>query len=275
MSGTRATAVRLGAVSQTAVIALSVVGVAAFAWPLLAQPGSTLDAHATDAPWVLAVLLCLLLAVVVSLTLEARGGAARGIDAKGIALLGVLTAVIMAVRPLGAGTIGLEPIWVVLILAGRALGPGFGFCLGALSLFASGLITGGVGPWLPFQMVAAAWVGLGAGLLPRARGRTELALIAGYGALASLAYGLLLNLWLWPFLTGLPEAIAYLPGAGPLVNLGHWLAFSLTTSAVFDVPRAALTVVLTLLLGRPVLSALHRASRRAAFDARPVFEAVP
>jgi energy-coupling factor transport system substrate-specific component len=249
--------------------------VAAFGWPLLTQPGSTLDAHATDAPWVLTVVLGLLLAAVGALTLESRGGSGVGIDAKGIALLGVLTAVIMALRPLGAGTLGLEPIWVVLILAGRALGPGFGVCLGALSLFASALITGGVGPWLPFQMVAAAWVGLGAGLLPRVTGRAEIALLAAYGAIASLAYGLLLNLWLWPFLTGLPEAIAFVPGAGPAVNLSHWLAFSLATSPVFDIPRAVLTVVLTVLLGRPVLNALHRASRRAAFGARPVFEVAP
>lgn len=268
----RGPAVRLGPASTTAVAAVSIVGAVAFAWPLLAQPGSTLDTHATDAPWVLAALLGLLLAAVLSLTLEARNGSGRGIDAKGIALLGVLTAVVMALRPLGAGTIGLEPIWVVLILAGRALGPGFGFCLGALALGASALVTGGVGPWLPFQMVAAAWVGLGAGLLPRARGWAEVGIVAGYGALASLIYGLLLNLWLWPTLTGLPVEIAFIPGAGPAANLGHWIAFSLATSAVFDIPRAALTVALTLLLGRGVLAALRRASRRAAFDASPALK---
>ena len=40
----------------------------------------------------------------------------------------------------------------------------------------------------------------------------------------------------------------------------------------FDLPRAALTVVLVLLAGRAVLVALRRASRRAAFDAPVVFE---
>ena len=29
------------------------------------------------------------------------------------------------------------------------------------------LVTGGVGPWLPFQMLGASWVAMGAGLLPR------------------------------------------------------------------------------------------------------------
>ena len=43
----------------------------------------------------------------------------------------------------------------------------------------SALVTGGVGPWLPFQMLGAAWVGLGAGLLPPAKGRAEIVLLAG------------------------------------------------------------------------------------------------
>ena len=195
-------------------------------------------------------------------------------DAKAVAMLGVLAAVIAALRPLGGGTAGLEPIWVVLILGGRALGPGFGFCLGAISLFASALLTGGVGPWLPFQMLAAAWVGFGAGLLPRASGRRELLLLASYGAVACVAYGFLLNLWFWPFLTtdsGFPPGLSYVPGADVLVNLQHWMLFNLTTSLGFDLPRALLTVVLVLVAGRPVLVALRRASRRAAFEAPVVF----
>ena len=40
-------------------------------------------------------------------------------------------------------------------------------------MFASALLTGGVGPWLPFQMLCAAWVGFFAGCLPPARGRAR------------------------------------------------------------------------------------------------------
>ena len=65
------------------------------------------------------------------------------------------------------GIAGVELIFFLLILAGRVFGPGFGFVLGCTSLFASALLTAGVGPWLPFQMLCAAWVGMGAGLLPR------------------------------------------------------------------------------------------------------------
>ena len=259
-------AVRLGARSTFAILATSLVGVVAFGWPLIAAPESTAIAHASDAPWIFAIVIPLLLAVVLAQFTD------RGMDAKAIALLGVLSAVVSALRPLGGGTAGLEPIWVILVLGGRALGPGFGFALGAVSLFSSALLTGGVGPWLPFQMLGAAWVGLGAGLLPQVRGKAELGLLALYGAVASFAYGLLLNLWFWPFTAGLPDAIAFVPGAPIGENLFAWLRFTLLTSLGYDIPRAILTVTLILIAGPVVLTALRRVSRKAAFDAAPVFE---
>jgi energy-coupling factor transport system substrate-specific component len=242
----------------------------AFGWPLLAGADSVLVAHAVDAPWLFAALLPLVLAVVLA---EVADGS---LDAKGVALLGVLAAAAAALRPFGSGHAGFEPMWIVVVLGGRALGPGFGFCLGAIGMFSSALVTGGVGPWLPFQMLGAAWIGLGAGLLPRAGGRRELGLLAAYSAVSCIAYGFLLNLWFWPFLTtdsGFPPGLSYVPGAPVAENLQHWMLFSLTTSLGFDLPRAALTVALVLVAGRPVLLALRRASRRAAFDAPVVFEA--
>lgn len=259
-------AVRLGTRSTFAILATSLVGVVAFGWPLIAAPESTAIAHASDAPWIFAIVIPLLLAVVLAQFTD------RGMDAKAIALLGVLSAVVSALRPLGGGTAGLEPIWVILVLGGRALGPGFGFALGAVSLFSSALLTGGVGPWLPFQMLGAAWVGLGAGLLPQVRGRAELGILALYGAVASFAYGLLLNLWFWPFTAGLPDAIAFVPGAPIGENLFAWLRFTVLTSLGYDIPRAILTVTLILIAGPVVLTALRRVSRKAAFDADPVFE---
>ena len=195
-------AVHMGVRSWIAVSLATVVGVLAFGWPFLAEPGSTAIAHASDAPWIFAAIVPLVLLVVLAQVADG------GMDAKAIAILGVLAAVICILRPLGAGTAGLEPIWFIIILGGRALGPGFGFALGSLSLVASALITGGVGPWLPFQMIAAAWVGLGAGLLPPMRGRREITMLATYGLIASMGYGLVMNLWFWPFLGGL-EATAY------------------------------------------------------------------
>ncbi len=262
-------AVRLGTRSMIAIIATSLVGVVAFGWPLIAAPDSTAIAHSGDAPWIFAIVIPLLLAVVLAQFTD------KGMDAKAIALLGVLAAVVSALRPLGGGTAGLEPIWFILVLGGRALGPGFGFALGAVSLFSSALLTGGVGPWLPFQMLGAAWVGLGAGLLPQVRGKREFGLLAAYGAAASFAYGLLLNLWFWPFTAGLPEAIAFAPGAPIAENLLAWLRFTVLTSLGYDIPRAAITVTLILIAGPAVLTALRRVSRKAAFDAAPQFTPSP
>ena len=267
---TTSPALRMGTRSWIAVALATAVGVIAFGWPFLADPESTAIAHAGDAPWIFAVTVPMVLLVVLA---QVSDG---GMDAKAIALLGVLAAVVCVLRPLGAGTAGLEPIWFIVILGGRALGPGFGFALGSLSLGASALLTGGVGPWLPFQMLAAAWVGLGAGLLPRATGRREIAMVAAYGAVASLAYGLVLNLWFWPFLgsaSGYASDIMFVPGAPLSENLARWFAFTLITSLGWDIPRAALTVVLIVIAGRPVLNALRRASRRAQFHAVATFDA--
>ncbi|MEU1284862.1 ECF transporter S component [Kitasatospora sp. NPDC005856] len=268
--------VPLGRRSVTALLLVTAVGVTAFGWPLLASTKSALVGHSADAPWLFALLLPLLLAVVIAQISEGRsaGGGAPGLDAKSVALLGVLAAAGAALRPLGAGTAGLEPMFFLMVLSGRVLGPGFGFVLGSLSMFASALLTGGVGPWLPFQMLAMGWVCLGAGLLPGAsslRGRRELWLLAGYGAVASLLYGTIMNLQGWPYIGGLAGSISFVPGDQLPANLVRFAAYCLTTSLGWDLPRAVLTVVLCLTLGTPVLRALRRTTRRAAFDAPVTF----
>ncbi|MGH3313409.1 MAG: ECF transporter S component [Streptomyces sp.] len=262
---------RLGPRSVTALALTSASGVVAFGWPLLADSTSGL-AHSQDAPWLFAALLPLLLAVVVATIAD------TGMDAKAVAMLGVLAAAGAALRPLGAGTAGLEPMFFLIVLSGRVLGPGFGFVLGALSMFAGALLTGGVGPWMPFQMLTMGWVAMGAGLLPatdRLRGRRELLLLAAYGALAALLYGLVMNLQGWPYIAGLGSGVSFVPGDPLAENLARYVAYVLATSLGWDVPRAALTVLLTLTLGGTVLRALRRATRRAAFDAPVTFEPRP
>jgi energy-coupling factor transport system substrate-specific component len=119
-------------------------------------------------------------------------------------------------------------------------------------------------------MIGAAWVGFLAGCLPPAKGRAEIYLLAAYGVVAGLAYGLLLNLWFWPFSitgTGAGSSLGFVPGAPLLDNLHRFLLFDGATSLGFDIPRAVTNLVLVLVAGRPVLGALRRAARRAAFDA--------
>jgi energy-coupling factor transport system substrate-specific component len=242
------------------------LGLVAFGWPLLAQPhGSENLAHSVDAPWIFIALLPLLFAIIVA---EIADGA---LDAKAVALLGVLAACGCALR-LPGGVSGFEPMFFLLIPAGRVLGRGFGFVLGALTMFASALVTGGVGPWLPFQMFGAAWVGFFAGCLPPARGRAELWLLAAYGFGAGLAYGLLLDFWFWPFGASAGTQLSYVPGASVVENLQRFWAFHLATALGWDLPRAVTNAVLVLVVGRPVLAALRRVARRAAFGAPVTFD---
>jgi energy-coupling factor transport system substrate-specific component len=259
-------AIRLRPKASVLLAVTSLIGVVAFGWPLLIHAHSSANlAHSADAPWLFVAVLPLLLAVVL-------GEMAEGsLDAKAIALLGILAACGSALRVPSPGVAGFEPVFFLLIPSGRVLGRGFGFVLGAVTIAASALITGGIGPWLPFQMFGAAWMGFGAGCLPPARGRAEILLLAAYAAVSSVAYGTLLNLWFWPFGAGTATSFSFAPGAGLLHNLHRFVFFDLTTSLGFDITRAVTNTVLVLVLGRPVLAALRRASRRAAFDAPVVY----
>ncbi|MEU9302851.1 ECF transporter S component [Streptomyces sp. NPDC048269] len=260
--------VRIGPRAAAALVLVTLIGVAAFGWPLLADRQSGL-AHSQDAPWLFAALLPLLVAVVVATVAD------NGMDAKAVAMLGVLAAVGAALRPLGAGTAGLEPMFFLMVLSGRVLGPGFGFVLGSVTMFASALLTGGVGPWMPFQMLAMGWFSLGAGLLPgpeRIRGRAELLMLAAYGFAGSFAYGTVMNLQGWVILQGMGQGVSFHPGEPVAANLARFAAYCLATSVGWDLGRAVLTVVLTLTLGAALLKALRRATRKAAFDAPVTFD---
>jgi len=257
-------AVPVGRRSGVAILVATILGLASVGWPFLVAPGRV--GQGIVPPLLFGLLLMLCLAVVLA---ELADG---GIDAKAVAILGVLSAVGAALRPLGAGTAGIETVFFTLILAGRVYGAGFGFTLGCTTIFASALITGGVGPWMPYQMFGAAWVGMGAGFLPRASGRREVLLLAAYGAVAAYVYGLAVNLSSWPFVLESQSTIAYLPGASLSTNLRRYLAYDATTSFGWDTGRAITTVVCLLIVGRPVLATLRRSARRAAFDAPVAFE---
>ena len=225
------------AVAALVLLLASVAGLAAFVWPLLISPGASVAGHSADAPLVFLFTLPVLVLIVLA---ELGAG---GIDAKALALLGVLAAINAALRPLGAGTAGIETVFFLLVLAGRVFGPGFGFVLGATSLFASALLTAGVGP---VAAVPDAGRVLGR---PRRRaasaagaGQAEIALLAGYGVVAAYAYGLLLNMWFWPFATGPGTDLSYVAGAPVLENLQRFLVFTVVTSTVgWDTGRASPT----------------------------------
>jgi energy-coupling factor transport system substrate-specific component len=242
----------------------SVAGLATFFWPLVIAAPT--EGGSQGAPFIFLAILPVLVVVVLA---EISSG---GLDSKAVAVLGVLAAVGAALRPLGAGAAGLETVFFLLVLAGRVFGPGFGFVLGTTTLFASALLTAGVGPWLPFQMIAAAWVGLGAGLLPgraRLRGRAEIVMLCVYGALSAQVYGLLMNMSGWPYgIAAAGTELSYVPGGGLIENMHRFLVYSATTSSLgWDLGRSITNIVLIALVGPAVLAALRRAARKARFDA--------
>ena len=260
-----APALRLSPRSLVMVVIAGVTSLVAFGWPLLVNPSSTVGTHEL-APLLLVLVVPLVLAVV---TAEVTGDRA---DVKALAMLGVLSAVVAVVRPLGGGTAGLETVFLPIIIAGRVFGPGFGFVLGNTGLFASALITGAIGPWLPYQMLASGFVGLLAGVLPQLRGRAELVMLAGFSFVAAFVYGWLIDFSFWPFAVGTDTQISYQPGAPAWQNLQRFFWFNVATSMGWNLGRALTTMLLLVVLGPAFLRILRRAARRASFTSQPFEE---
>ena len=261
MRVSQAVAVPLTRRSAAVLGVASAAGLVMLCWPLLVRlpEGETLSP-----PFLFLALLPLVIAVVLA---EVSEG---GLDPRALAILGVLSACNAVLRGLSAGTAGVELVFFLLILGGRVFGPGFGFALGCTSLFASALVTAGVGPWLPYQMLVSAWVGMGAGLLPRrVTGRNEIVMLAAYGVVSAYAFGLLMNLSGWPFILGIAVpghegALDFVAGAPVEENLKRFAVYTLLTSTgSFDTGRAITTAVAITVLGPAVLTTLRRASRRA------------
>ncbi|MDJ0333849.1 ECF transporter S component [Salinibacterium sp. G-O1] len=245
--------------SSWSLVVASAAAAAGFAWPLVASALPT-DARAAAPAVALAVVPAL--AVAVALTLDRQS-----YTAKTVALLGVLAAVGAAIRIAGTGVGGVEAVFILLILAGRAYGARFGFLLGMLTIALSSVLWGGFGPWTPFQLFACGWVGAGAGLLPRVTlgaprtaARLEILMLVAYGVAASYAFGLVMNLWFWPFAVGSGTGISYQAGAPLGENLASFGLYSLATSTLtWDTVRAITTAVGIVLVGPATLAALRRA----------------
>ena len=251
------------------------IGVLAFIYPFLVeiprQPYG--QAHSQDAPLVTIALVGL---AVVALLVELQG---REISARTVALLGVLVAIASVLRFIEnavPGPGGFSPIFAPIILAGYVFGSRFGFLMGAFTLLTSALITGGVGPWLPYQMFTAGWTGMTAGWLshmvhrvlhpaPRVKEKLEFVILCVFGFVWGLLYGAIVNLWFWPWAVGAPEQ-TWTPGTGLWETLRRYGAFYLVTSLVWDMARAVGNVALLLLLGPATLRALSRFRQRFYFE---------
>ncbi len=258
--------------SVAIMVLTTLLGAWAFLYPFFVPPPTGDDvggSHAADAPLIFLLVMGLCLVAIVA-DLETRA-----IDSKTIALLGVLVATNSLLRPL-QGPGGFSGFQVLPILCGYVFGGVFGFLLGSLSVFVSALITGGVGPWMPFQMLAIGWIGMSSAALPRKAikslwgGKAEKWILAAWGALLGLVFGLIINLWSWPFIaagtTDLPTNQTWQPGAGLPQALARYSAYYLATSLPWDIWLSIGNVLLILFLGPPILRLLRRFKQRFFFS---------
>lgn len=247
---------RLSSQSRIVLAFTSLIALAGFIWPFF---------YVGNLHWIFVA------AIAASAFLLISEVGIGSIDAKSIALLGVMSAFITLLRPLGAGAAGLEPIWFALIIAARVFGPSWGFLLGITSMTTSALLTGGVGPWLAYQVFAAGWIGLLAGSLPQKfagkliRGATEKFLLIIVGIFAAFAFGILMDLQFWPWVLGSNTQLSYIPGGALSENVSRFITFHFASSMAWDIPRAILTSTLIAVTATPFLSALRRTYFKAAF----------
>ncbi len=250
---------------------LSLVGLALFAWPFLAADG-------------MSSLPALAIAIGALAVLVAIEAGSRRLDARMLALLAAIAAIDAGLRLLlVTGVGGFSPIFFLVLCAGYAFGPSYGFQAGALALLVSAIATGGIGPWLACQRFGVGWVGLVAGLAGMAvrrlghataggsPPRRDIVTLAIVGVVMGLVYGALLDVWDWTFFRGAGD-FAWVPGLPLGEILPRFGRFYVATSLVYDVFRAVGNALMVLALGAPVLAAFWRIRVRSSFrivDAEP------
>jgi energy-coupling factor transport system substrate-specific component len=169
----------------------------------------------------------------------------RGPDsAKEIALVATLAGAAAAGRVLFAAVPGVQPVTVMTIAAGAALGLRAGVGVGMLAAFVSNFFLV-QGPWTPYQMLAWGACGAaGALLAPLLRNRYVFAAVA---CLLGFGFSMFMDVWEW---------FAFWPH--------DWQSFAvvLGRGIPFDIAHAAGNVVLVLAAGPELRRLLDRYGRR-------------
>ena len=135
--------------------------------------------------------------LLVALALLAAGIAwlQRGPDSsKELVLIATLAAAAAAGRVLFAAIPGVQPVTVITVVSGIALGARSGFAVGAVAAFVSNFFLG-QGSWTPWQMLAWGACGVaGALAAPLLRGRFAL---AAFCFVLGLAFSAFMDVWNW------------------------------------------------------------------------------
>ena len=169
--------------------------------------------------------------------------------ARVVALIATLAGLAALGRIAFAPLPNVKPTTDIVLIAGYALGGAPGFAVGALAALVSNVFFG-QGPWTPWQMAGWGLVGAGGAVLASiTRGRLgRWGLAAACGA-AGLAFGVVMNLYLWVTWSGGDHSAA------------RFAAYS-ASSLPFDVAHAAGNVAFCLAFGPALVAALRRFRRR-------------
>ena len=164
--------------------------------------------------------------------------------AKEIVLVATLAAVAAAGRVLFVAIPGVQPVTVITVAAGAALGPRAGFATGALAALSSNFFLG-QGPWTPWQMLGWGACGLaGSALAPLIHRRVSFAAVC---FVLGFAFSALMDLWLWvTFWPHTWQALTVVFGQGLSFQAAHAIG----------------NVVIALAIGPELLRLLERYSRR-------------
>jgi energy-coupling factor transport system substrate-specific component len=242
--------------------AVSAAGALLFLWPFF---GAGLPA-ATPA---------LAVAIGAALTLVIVETGTRRLDSRALALLAAIAALDAAMRlAVVSGIGGFSPIFLLILCAGYVFGPAYGFLVGAASLLLSALVTGGVGPWLPYETFAAGWVGVAGGAAGLRRWGTpvrwDIVRLAIVAVITGFAYGAVMDVWDWTYFRGAAD-FGWDPQLSPGDAAGRFAHYYVATSAVYDTFRAVGSAIMVVAVGLPVLHAMRRF--RSRFEVEEVADA--
>jgi len=165
-------------------------------------------------------------------------------SAKEVAMVATLAAVAAAGRVLLAPVPGVQPVTVITVAAGAALGARAGIGVGALAALASNMFLG-QGIWTPWQMLAWGACGaVGAALPPPLLRRTAFAVVCfGLG----FAFSGLMDVWEW---------LSFYPHTWPA------LVAQMSRGFPFDTAHAIGNAVIALAVGPELRRVLERYGRR-------------
>ena len=160
-----------------------------------------------------------------------------------LALVAALAAAAAGGRVLFAAIPNVQPVTMIVAVAGVTLGVRAGLATGAAAALASNAFLG-QGPWTPWQMAGWGMVGVTAALMaPLLRNRVGLAL---FGLAWGFLFDWFLDIWAWTSLGGGTASFF------ALVSTGIW----------FDVAHAAGNVILALVAGPTLIRMLDRYARK-------------